>query len=273
VGRTPSRVAVIQSTAGGLDGMRVVVTRSADQADHLVRGLTELGARVLALPTIQIVDPDSWDGLDRALEDLSNGGYEWVLFASANAVRKVVARAGGVEPLLGTRIAAIGSSTGAELTANGLPPELVPDRFEGAALGRKLGSGNGRILLPRVAAGPRSLVDAVSRLGWEVDEVDVYRNVPARPDPDVVRRLLRGDFDVVTFTSPSTVRNFTRIAPPSRLGLDPRSDEKRKVACIGPSTADAARALGVRVDVVASEHTADGLVQAVRSLKGATIDK
>jgi uroporphyrinogen-III synthase len=263
---------VIESPSGDLKGMRVVVTRSADQADHLVQRLTELGASVLAVPTIQIVDPESWDGLDRALTDLSGGAYEWVLFASANAVRKVVARAGGVEPLLGTRVAAIGPSTAAELTARGVPPRLVPDRFEGTALGRALGSGTGRILLPRVAGGPPALVDAVSVLGWRVDEVDVYRNVPARPDSDVVRRLLRGDFDVVTFTSPSTVSNFTSIAAPSRIGLDPESDEK-KVACIGPSTATAARRLGVRVDVVAAEHTADGLVQAVRFLKGATIDK
>jgi uroporphyrinogen-III synthase len=36
------------------------------------------------------------------------------------------------------------------------------------------------------------------------------------------------------------------------------------VACIGPITADTARELGLRVDVVASEHTVPGLVRAVR---------
>jgi uroporphyrinogen-III synthase len=32
------------------------------------------------------------------------------------------------------------------------------------------------------------------------------------------------------------------------------------VACIGPTTADAAHDLGVRVDIVAEEHTIEGLV-------------
>jgi uroporphyrinogen-III synthase len=36
------------------------------------------------------------------------------------------------------------------------------------------------------------------------------------------------------------------------------------VACIGPITADTARELGLRVDVVASEHTVPGLVAAIQ---------
>jgi uroporphyrinogen-III synthase len=35
------------------------------------------------------------------------------------------------------------------------------------------------------------------------------------------------------------------------------------VACIGPITADTARAAGLTVDVVAAEHTIDGLVTAL----------
>ena len=36
------------------------------------------------------------------------------------------------------------------------------------------------------------------------------------------------------------------------------------IACIGPITADTARELGLRVDVVAAEHTVPGLVAALR---------
>ena len=41
------------------------------------------------------------------------------------------------------------------------------------------------------------------------------------------------------------------------------------VACIGPITAETARAAGLTVDVVAAEHTIDGLVEAlVETLNG-----
>jgi uroporphyrinogen-III synthase len=41
------------------------------------------------------------------------------------------------------------------------------------------------------------------------------------------------------------------------------------VACIGPITADTARAAGLTVDVVAAEHTIEGLVAALVETLGA----
>jgi uroporphyrinogen-III synthase len=61
--------------------------------------------------------------------------------------------------------------------------------------------------------------------------------------------------DVVTFTSPSTVRAYLDAAGDRRV--------PPVVACIGPVTAEAARRAGLRVTVVADEQGAAGLVRAV----------
>jgi len=45
------------------------------------------------------------------------------------------------------------------------------------------------------------------------------------------------------------------------------------VACIGPITADTARAAGLTVDVVAAEHTIDGLVAALLEVLGPAAGK
>jgi uroporphyrinogen III methyltransferase/synthase len=61
--------------------------------------------------------------------------------------------------------------------------------------------------------------------------------------------------DAITFTSSSTVANFVDVAGTDRVpGV---------VACIGPITAATARDAGLRVDVVAGEHTIAGLVGAL----------
>jgi uroporphyrinogen-III synthase len=256
-----------------LAGLRVVVTRSKEGAGDLAEKLRARGAEVVLAPVIEITDPESWSALDEAMERLRRGSYEWVLFVSSNAVTKVVERAGGSGLLGGTRVAAVGPATAAALEEHGVHPEIVPESFDGATLARALGPGTGRLLLPRVAGGPRALLDRLTSLGWEVDEVDAYRNVPARPDAPGFDSVLRRDFDIVTFTSPSTVRNFVRVAAPTAVGIDPSSEACRSVACIGASTAEAARTAGVRVDVVASEHTLDGLVEAVCSLKDGSIER
>jgi uroporphyrinogen III methyltransferase/synthase len=66
--------------------------------------------------------------------------------------------------------------------------------------------------------------------------------------------------DVVTFTSSSTVVNFVRAFPEDRL---PAVLGDAEIACMGPVTADTARKLGLRVDIVAREYTTHGLVQAI----------
>jgi uroporphyrinogen-III synthase len=61
---------------------------------------------------------------------------------------------------------------------------------------------------------------------------------------------------MVTFTSSSTVRHFVEAMP----GALP---EGVQVACIGPITAQTARELGLRVDIIAQEYTTRGLVDAI----------
>jgi len=77
----------------------------------------------------------------------------------------------------------------------------------------------------------------------------------ARLDPAVKRRVLDGEIDILTFASGGTVRAFMRL-----LGRKP--PRRVKVACIGPVTAKAAKAAGLRVDAVAMEHTISGLAAA-----------
>ncbi|MDQ3955901.1 MAG: uroporphyrinogen-III synthase, partial [Actinomycetota bacterium] len=58
-------------------------------------------------------------------------------------------------------------------------------------------------------------------------------------------------------------RNFAALTDVVRLGLNPGGF--KVVVCVGPQTAQAARDVGMKVDVVAREHTDEGLVDALQS--------
>jgi len=98
---------------------------------------------------------------------------------------------------------------------------------------------------------------------WEVTEVDAYATVAAGIAQGVGEEQLdaASSAEVITFTSPSTATFYAQLA--GRRRLPP------VVACIGPVTAEEARRIGFAVDVVADEHSAEGLVTALSAYLGA----
>lgn len=247
-----------------LAGRRVVVTRARAQADALAEALEALGAEVVRFPTIRIVPPEDPRPLRRAAAGA--GGFDWIVFTSANAVEAfldtVAGTESGVPSLASVRICAIGDSTAAELARFGVRAHLVPPEFVTDSLARALmGAGDlrgSRILLPRASIARPELPDALRARGAEVVEVQAYRTVADGEGADRVRALLReGEVDVVTFTSGSTARSFVRLAG---------STGGAKVATIGPVTSRVVRELGLPVDAEAEVHTAAGLAAAVGAM-------
>jgi uroporphyrinogen-III synthase len=160
------------------------------------------------------------------------------------------------------RVAAIGEGTAEAFHRwSGRDPDLVPATYTTAGLARAFPRGRGRVLCARADIAPPGLEDALAAKGWRPDRVDAYRTRFARSLPAEARRALLDEaVDLVTFTSASTVRGFVEAAGPIGLGS--------KVVCIGPVTARAARAAGLRVRAVARPHTTAGLVAAVTRAAG-----
>jgi uroporphyrinogen III methyltransferase/synthase len=240
-----------------LSGVRVLVTRTREQAGELAGVLRELGAIVNEAPAIRVEPPRSWAAVDGAVSRLKRSGYAWVVFTSANGVRFFWSRLRGDARVFGgVRVAAVGTGTADALRARGIEPDLVPRTFTTEAIGREFPRGKGRVLLARADATEPGLEDALRAKGWTPEKVTVYRLRPvARLAPTLRRAVLDGEVDVLTFASGGTVRAFMRLLrakPPRRV----------RVAAIGPVTARAAAEAGLRVDAVAREHTIAGLAAA-----------
>ncbi|HZT06673.1 MAG TPA: uroporphyrinogen-III synthase [Chloroflexota bacterium] len=250
---------------GGLRGRRVLITRPAGQARRLVEALEDEGAQAVTAPAIRIEPPASWEDVDRAIRD---GGYDWVIFTSANGVRAFWGRLNeahrGADWFAGARIAAIGPETARALTTIGVRPDLVPDEYVAEALIACLADAGPldgmRVLLPRTDIARETLAVGLRDRGAVVDQVATYRTVTSAPPPGLLAQLRAGEIDAVTFTSSSTVRGLLEM-----LGGETDALNGVVVACIGPVTADTARSLGLHPAVVAHTYTAEGLVTALRA--------
>ena len=246
-----------------LFGKRVLVTRSRSQASRLCSLLEQSGANTVELPTIQIGPLDDFSELDATLKKVAD--YNWVLFASANAVESIFKRlelqGNDARALAGTTIGAIGPATAQALARRGITADFVPSRPVSEAIIRELSGREWKgvsVLLPSADIGRDELEKGLADMGAQVNRLAAYRNVPVQGVSDLAKKAFLDGVDVVTFTSSSTVRNLVEM-----LDGDLAAIQASFIACIGPVTAATARELRLRVDLEASEHTVEGLVGAL----------
>jgi len=250
-----------------LFGKRVLVTRPAHQSEDFARMLRDEGAEPVLAPAIRIEPPPDPAPLQTAVRDM---GYDWVVFTSANGVRRffaeVEAQGRDARLLGGARVCAIGPATDATLREHGVRADVIPEEYKGEGAAKAIleaGDVAGvRILLPRAEVAREALPEMMREAGAEVDVVPAYRTLGTSEDAAIAIRdaIHRRTVDVLTFTSPSTVREVANA-------LGDHADavaDGFTVACIGPITGQAAADRGWPVHVVPEDYTAEGLVDALR---------
>jgi uroporphyrinogen-III synthase len=246
-----------------LMGQRVLITRAREQADELEHRLVARGAIPIAFPAISFVPPtDNYAALDAALQQLAS--FDWAVFTSVNGVIHVWQRleALGLDAQVFTRLrlGAIGPATAAGLTARGLSVAVIPERYVAEALLEAIPNPVGqRFLLPRADIARDALRTGLQAAGAEVVEVPAYHTIRVDPSPDALAELDHG-VDLLTFTSSSTVHNFVAQVGHERAQ---RLAQRARIAVIGPITADTVREHGLRADIVATDYTIAGLIEAI----------
>jgi uroporphyrinogen III methyltransferase/synthase len=255
-----------------LFGKRILVTRQRDQAAELTNLLEALGAEPIEAPMIRILPPTDYGPLDEACARVTE--FDWIIFASGNAVdtfiTRLLATAHDLRALRSVKLCAVGVSTSERLARHGIKVDLIPGESRAEAIVQAIAGERDvtglKVFLPRSDIGREVVADELRKRGAEVTEAVAYRTVVADPEregePDIYRMLLERKIDVVTFTSPSAVRNFVTV-----LGAEPAADLLRTtlVASIGPVTAEAAAQYNLETRIMPAQYTIPALVDAIVS--------
>lgn len=253
------------SPAGPLAGRRIVVTRAAEQARELTARLMELGATVILLPSISFAEPLDSAPLDAAIAGL--GGFDWLLFTSANAARFFArrCRAKGVDPHAAQCaeralfVAAVGPATSEAAAAEGFLVGHMAEEFQGVALAAELAEdlAGKKVLLPRGDLAADDLPAALRAAGAQVTSVIAYRTVDAdSAAPEALEAVRQGNADVISFFSTSAFRSALK-----RLGE--KTMNQIPIAAIGPVTAAEIRSAGFMVAIEAPQATSKAFVAAL----------
>ncbi len=266
-----------------LTGKRIVVTRPKDQAAELTAHLERYGAEVILVPVLTFEEPSYKDLMDASLRALSK--IDWILFTSENAAHFLALRAKkiGVDirtAAAGVKVAVVGPATATAAEAAGWYVSHVAKQHNSQALAQELERqiAGKRVLLPRSDLATDELPRALRQSAAQVIEIICYRTIsavsdqgtlvgrirgteePHKPEREALDRVRRGEFDLITFASPSAVQRFAELIGPDFMRSF--SDANRFVS-IGPTTSKAIADAGWRTAIEASVSTSKGLADAI----------
>lgn len=235
---------------GALRGCRVLVTCSEALLEKASARVTDFGGVPLLRPLIRLTP-----GAEASAAVAKIATYDWAVLTSPSAVHFFMdlVRGSGTDLRRLPKIMACGPGSAAAFASHGIAPELTPPMdysAEGlAALLREMDFSGERVLRLRSEKAGSLLADVLREKGADVDDVRLYTN-----DPVAYEKL--PEFDAVFFASASAVEAFA--AQFGKAGLLGKS-----VVVIGKPTWTALRAAGREADVLATEATVDGAIEAL----------
>lgn len=200
-----------------LQGLQVLVTRPAAQADHLCSLLEQAGADSHALPVMEILAHESTEAQAR-LQHVS--AWDMLIFVSRNAVDFAL-------PWLDRsslpKLVAIGRKTAEFMREQGIQADVVPPEFNSESLlalsvmQRVAGM---RILIVRGHGGRETLAEELNKRGASVDYAEVYRRVkPAHNAARLQNLLAEQKIDVLTVASGDAIQNLVELAAEHKTEL------------------------------------------------------
>jgi len=230
--------------------MKVLITRARSQAVEFAQHLENYGFTPVFFPTIEITEPDSWHKVDDEIKRIDD--YTDLIFTSINAVKFFLERFKkffGLEKLRDKKFHAVGVKTKNELEKYGFKVDELPEKSDKESLfARILEEANSgrKFLFPRGDLVDELFIKSLKDRGLDIVDVIVYKTIKPEVDDemkDEVRKMIEnGEIKVITFFSPSSVRNFFEIFEGIKFN-------GQKIAVIGESTLKECEKFGLNVEI------------------------
>lgn len=228
----------------GFKGKLIGITRPKERTQEAVDFIEANCGKSIVAPTLElrISNSDSLVKLCSMAEKL-----DWLIFTSPTAIISLFKHCPYLKDKLSVdcKIAVIGPRTAKFLSEYGLNADIIPDDYtaEGLLDVLKYQDMKGKTIgIPRTMDARDVLPEGLKKRGATVFLADAYKSSLPKDKTKVqnlIKLIIEGKMDAVTFTSPLTVNNFFEIAEDNQrdMLINIFKSEKVLVAAIGPVTA------------------------------------
>lgn len=246
---------------------KVVITRPVERSEAMARIIREYDGIPVIVPTLELQLVKSEE-----LQYISDniGEFDWIIFTSPAGVKSFYAVYNQEE--IPVKVAVIGVKTEEEINRYGIKPDLIPAKFTAEGLlesFEKIDLKGSRIALPRTLSARKVLPEGLALLGAEVYIAEAYTSSIPENHEDIISlvdQVLLDKIDIITFTSPLTVKNLLKIVneeKPDKYDLFlEKLQTKIIVGSIGPITGNVLREYSIQ-PVEPERYTVKDMVEAL----------
>jgi uroporphyrinogen-III synthase len=260
---------MVQKTPS-LKGKTVAITRPAGQAEEAGKLIKEKGGTPYFIPAIEIKGLTNFSPVKKFVGELLKGQVDYVIFMSTNGVKYLFSAAETLkqfsqlkEGLAKTFVIAVGPRTAQALEEEyHVHVNLVPLKYSSEGLIEYLQDKeiSGKTLrIPRTTGATPTLTEKLKELGAQVEEVYVYESglpVDKKLKDNFFQDLTSGKIDAIIFGSGLSAKNIFKMLTEkaSMETLRALINSKVTTVAIGPTTAEALREMGIKVDVMPQDY-------------------
>jgi uroporphyrinogen-III synthase len=261
---------MVQATP--LKGRVVAITRPTGQAEEAGELIRSKGGVPYYIPAIEIKGLSNPEPMKKFITELCAGKVDYTILMSTNGVKYLFCAADEInqteqlsQGLRKSCVIAVGPKTAEAIKEYNVRVDMVPQKYssEGLLCAFQNRDIKGKVIrIPRTSNATPTLTEQLKARGADVEEIYVYES--GLPVDEALKTkfytdLTGGRVDAVLFGSGLSAKNIfkmlTEKAPMDELRKV--IAEKVTVVAIGPTTAEALRELGVKVDVVPVDYLFD----------------
>lgn len=221
----------------------MVVTRESGKNKQIIKALEKRGISSLELPLIQHARGPDFDRLPSLLTDKS---FDWIIITSPQAA-SVFLEAWKAACSPKVKVGVVGAGTARifdeplQASQGALHLAFTPSKATGKVLASELPDNVGKtssVLYPASLKASSEIEEGLSRRGFDVLRLNTYTTVPVQSvDATLLQQALSAP--VLSVASPSAIRAWMNL-------IQNEKQWSNNVACIGETTASAARRLGFK---------------------------
>jgi len=249
-----------------LSGKRVLLTGTRHNVKEMEEKLEKLGAETVAISLIETSHIQN----DKSEVLLSNiQRYNWITFVSATGVSaffESLERLKIDRRKLGhIKFAVVGKSTTEQLWAYGYEYDFLPTQYSSEVMAKEWipllkadeMSIENRVLVVRGVSGMSTLENELKNAGVYYDTAYLYETIYDKRRKDDLNRIFN-DIDYTIIASGLAGRALSDL-----LEVEPSAYTGNKIVAIGEETEKVCKDVGIAVNLIAKEHTADGIVDII----------